>query len=133
MELPLFGGCYVGDEYNYVVLGQTNGLENDETEVLRIIKYDKDWKRVAYCPVAGINTVIPFNAGSLRMSEADGKLYIHTCHTMYKTSDGLNHQANMTFVLDEKIHAISIERMSSPHFLVKKSRLLTFTILLLDL
>lgn len=107
MELPLFGGCYVGDECNYVVLGQTNGEENDETEVLRIIKYDKDWEKRGSCSVAGINTVVPFNAGSLRMTEADGKLYIHTCHTMYKTSDGVNHQANMTFVLDENTMGIT--------------------------
>lgn len=35
------------------------------------------------------------------MTETAGKLYIHTCHEMYTSSDGLNHQANMTFVLDE--------------------------------
>ncbi len=35
------------------------------------------------------------------MAEAGGSLYIHTCHQMYKSMDGLRHQANMTFVVDE--------------------------------
>ena len=35
------------------------------------------------------------------MTETAGKLYIHTCHEMYTDSDGLNHQANMTFVINE--------------------------------
>lgn len=55
----------------------------------------------------GANTVIPFDAGSLRMTEYMGKLYIRTCHEMYKSSDGLNHQANMTFAVDENNMTVS--------------------------
>lgn len=38
--------------------------------------------------IYGANTQIPFEAGVLRMAEMDGKLYIHTCHQMYFSSDG---------------------------------------------
>ena len=48
------------------------------------------------------NTRVPFDAGSLRMTEADGLLYIHSCHEMYPANDGLNHQANMNVVIDEE-------------------------------
>lgn len=35
------------------------------------------------------------------MTESNGELWIRTCHTMYKTEDGYNHQANMTFRIRE--------------------------------
>ena len=38
LELPLYGGVYIDDDYNFVVVGQTNYEENDETEVFRIIR-----------------------------------------------------------------------------------------------
>ena len=36
------------------------------------------------------------------MTESDGYLFIRTSHTMYKSSDGYNHQANVTIQVDEK-------------------------------
>ncbi len=101
-ELELFGGFYSGKDANFFVFGQKNEKESDETEVLRIVKYNKNWERLGHASVKGANTYIPFDAGSLRMDETDGKLYIHTCHEMYAKGDGYHHQANMTFVLNEK-------------------------------
>lgn len=100
-ELKLFGGYYCGSEYNFLVYGQSNPEDNDSVEVMRVVKYSKAWKKLGSKSIYGENTHIPFDAGSLRMTETAGKLYIHTCHKMYTSSDGLNHQANMTFVLDE--------------------------------
>ncbi len=102
MELPIFGGFYAGKTANYLVFGQKNEQESDECEVVRIVRYDQQWNRTASCSIKGANTYIPFDAGSLRMTETDGKLYIHTCHEMYMSDDGLHHQANMTFVVDEE-------------------------------
>ena len=96
-----FGGFYSGAEYNYLVFGQVNEEESDETEVVRIVKYSKDWERLAHVSVKGANTYIPFDAGSLRMTETAGKLYVYTCHEMYESDDGYHHQANMTFVVKE--------------------------------
>lgn len=101
-ELEIFGGFYSGADYNYIVYGQANTEESDDKEVLRVVQYSKDWSRTASVPISCINTFVPFNAGSLRMTETDGKLYIHTCHSMYTSDDGLNHQANMTFVINEE-------------------------------
>ena len=100
-ELDLFGGFYSGKDYHYFVFGQINPTEDDAVEVMRIIKYSKDFKRIDSVSVKGANTYIPFSAGSLRMTESNGKLYIHTCHEMYTSSDGLHHQANMTYVINE--------------------------------
>lgn len=40
-ELPIFGGIYIGENYNYAVFGQMNKEESDECEVFRFVKYDK--------------------------------------------------------------------------------------------
>ena len=101
VELELFGGFYSGSDANYLVFGNKNLSESDTSEVLRVVKYSKDWNRISSCSVKGANTYIPFDAGSLRMTETNGRLYIHTCHEMYATDDGLHHQANMTFVVKE--------------------------------
>ncbi len=101
MELPLFGGYYSGADYNFLVFGQENLNEDDSVEVMRIVKYDKAWNRISSQSVYGANTIKPFEAGSLRMTETQGMLYIHTCHQMYMSADGLNHQANMTYIIDE--------------------------------
>ncbi len=96
LELPRFGGFFDGRDYYYVVTGQENPEENDSTEVIRITQYDRDWKPVNRSSLRGANTIIPFTAGSLRMAEAGDYLYVRTCHQMYESDDGLNHQANLT-------------------------------------
>lgn len=100
-ELPLFGGYYSGEKYNYLVFGQSNPKESKKKEVIRVVKYDKNWKRLGDCKIKGANTYTPFNAGGLSMTETAGKLYIHTCHTMFASDDGYHHQANCTFVVNE--------------------------------
>ena len=101
-ELPIFGGFFNGKTHNYLVFGKKNENESDETEVMRVVKYSKDWKRLSSYSLFGANTYIPFDAGSLRMTETDGKLYIHTCHEMYaEEDDTVHHQANMTYVIDQ--------------------------------
>ncbi|MDD7428764.1 MAG: hypothetical protein SOU50_03045 [Oscillospiraceae bacterium] len=101
MELPIFGGFFAGEKYNFIVFGQQNLKDSDQTEVVRVVKYTKGMKKISGKSFYGCNTYIPFDAGSLRMDEENGVLYIHTCHEMYKTSDGLHHQSNMDFFLRE--------------------------------
>ena len=100
-ELSFFAGFYSGKTYNFLVFAQANESESDNTEVLRVVRYDKKWKRNGAAHISNVNTYCPVEAGSLRMTENNGILYIHTCHEMYKSSDGLNHQANMTFEVKE--------------------------------
>ena len=99
LELPLWGGFFAGEDYNFVIFGQENPEENDSAEVIRVVKYAKDWRRLGQASLYGANTTIPFDAGSLRMDEYNGYLYVRTSHEMYASGDGLNHQANLTFSL----------------------------------
>ena len=100
MELPIFGGFYVGENYNFLVTGQTNTEENNDKAIIAVTRFAKDFKSSQTKILNGRNTTVPFDAGSCRMTEAQGKLYIHTCHEMYTSSDGYNHQANMSYVLN---------------------------------
>ena len=100
-ELPIYCGYFSGKNNNYIVFGQNNKGEKDSAEIVRIVKYSKSWSKISDCKIYGSNTFEPFEAGSLRMIELDGKLYVYTCHTMYADSNKLNHQANMLFTVDE--------------------------------
>ena len=100
MELGLFGGAYIGEKYNYLFFGDENREESNTAEVLRVVRYTKDWERVCNCSLYGANTVVPFDAGTLRADEHDGNLYVRTAHTMYTFMDGLNHQANLSLIVD---------------------------------
>ena len=101
IELEKFCGFFAGSSAYYMVFGQDNEQESDSREVLRVVKYDKNWKQLSALSLKGNNTRRPVHAGSLRMAEADGILYIFTCHEMYASDDGVNHQANMTFAVRE--------------------------------
>ena len=110
LELPIFGGVFIGAKYNFVVCGQTNPKYSDSVEVLKVVKYNKSWTRLGGKALKGKNTYVPFEAGSLSMDESGGRLMIHTCHKMYPSErDGLNHQANMTFFIDEDSMAVRYE------------------------
>lgn len=99
--LPLFGGFYCGEKYNFIVFGQANPTESDSTEVIRIVKYSKSWQELDSLSVFGANTSTPFVAGSMHFAESGDILYIYTCHEIYKSArDGRNHQANMLIALN---------------------------------
>ena len=98
-ELPRWGGFFAGQNYNFFIFGQNNPDESDSVEVIRIVKYDKSWNRLGQASVYGSNTKVPFKSGSVRCAESGGMLYIHTCHEMYKHTDGKNHQANMSIAV----------------------------------
>ena len=99
-ELPVFGAFYDSGNNYYVLSGQENPKQNDSLEVFRITKYDKNWNKIKSCGLYGANTTVPFDAGSARMTHSGDHLLVRTCHKMYKSSDGNNHQANVTIEVD---------------------------------
>lgn len=100
-ELPLTGGFYVSGEFRFVVYGKLNDKQDDSVEVMRIVKYNRDWDRVASCSLYGENTSEPFAAGNLRFVEHGDTLYIRTSHKMY---DG--HQSNLQVAVDMSVMEI---------------------------
>lgn len=101
LDLPLFGGFFAGSQYNFVVSTQDNLQESDSVEIMRVVKYSKDWQRLGQTSIYAENSHSPISFGTLRFTESNGVLYIHTCHTMYKDKNGINHQSNLTFAIEE--------------------------------
>ena len=99
-ELPIFGAFYDSGNNYYVLSGQENPKQNDSLEVFRITEYDKNWNKIKSCGLYGANTTVPFDAGSARMTHSGDHLLVRTCHEMYKSSDGNNHQSNVTIEVD---------------------------------
>ena len=83
LELPAWGGVYIADDNYFVLLGKNNTKKKKNMTEFRIIKYDKNWKKLGSKDIMNVNTAIPFDAGSCRFEEMDGELYVRTCHKMY--------------------------------------------------
>lgn len=99
-NLPIFGGFYATKDNYYVVTGQINKDEDNDLEVYRITKYDKKWNKIKSTGLKNCNTTYPFEAGSCRIDVSGKYMIIRTCHEMYKSNDGYNHQANVTIQVD---------------------------------
>lgn len=99
-ELPLFGAFYSGDKYNYIAYGQGNPNQINRREVIRIVKYNKNFTRVGSVSVYGGEsyTILPFSGSGGRMAEKGNELVYHTTRTRYKTEDGLNHESQLTII-----------------------------------
>lgn len=98
-ELPIWGGFYDDGTYFYLVFGQENLEEDDEAEVIRVVKYDKNWNRLGAAMINDANIVSPIAGGTIDMDVQDGLLYIRTARTMYKIYDGRNHQSACTLII----------------------------------
>lgn len=95
-ELPIFGGFYESDDSYFLAFGQKNLLEDDSTEVIRVVRYDKAWNRIGAASLYGEKTRMPFAYGSLRMTHSGDILYIRTCHEKYQGADGYYPQSSLT-------------------------------------
>ncbi len=98
--LPDFGGFFAGSDGYYLVFGKEDPDEILDQEVLRVVKYNKNWGFVSSVGLNGLNSVKNFDAGSLRMAETNGILFLHSSHKMF-TNGGYQHQSNMTLGIRE--------------------------------
>ena len=100
VELDFCAGFYEGEEAYYLAFGQDNMEENDGKEVYRVVRYDKNWNRLAAASVTGGEsyTTQPYRATShVAMAEENGTLILHASRQRYLTpKDGLRHQSNIT-------------------------------------
>ena len=100
-ELSGCWGFFAGETYNFLIFGQGNPNESDALEVIRVVKYSKDWKRLGQASIKDVNVKTPFYHGAVRCAEAGGELFIHTARAMYRSENGLCHQSNLTFIVNE--------------------------------
>lgn len=114
-ELPMFGGFYEGADYFYLAFGQKNPDDDTELEVLRIVKYTKDWNRVGSCSIYGAKSREIFRGGSLSMAECNGYLTVHTCRVMYGPGDEAGHQSSMYFLIRTSDMELVRDESAFPH------------------
>ncbi|MCC8044697.1 MAG: leucine-rich repeat domain-containing protein [Clostridiales bacterium] len=107
MELSLWGGFYAGKDAYYLVEGQNNTEEDDNAEVIRVIKYDTKWERIGAASITsnpdlfGGEVRYPFNSGCVEFTETNGNLYIVTGHQGYvDASVGQGHQGFLMIKVD---------------------------------
>lgn len=98
VELNKYSAFYEGDDYFFLLFAGSNPNEDDSAEVLRLVKYDKNWNRLSSAVISDVYAV---SAGShATMVEWNGNILIHCSRTMYKAADGLNHQSNLHVSVD---------------------------------
>ena len=101
-ELPIFGAYYSGETYNYLVYGQQGSSEG--TEIYRVVKYDKEFNRLAALsvPYEDCYTAIPFNAGNVSVAENGNQMIVYTSRLR---PDG--HQSNIALRINTDSMTIS--------------------------
>ncbi len=105
VKLPYteWGGFFQGEDgYYYVAVGQKNTEEDNKKTVFSILKLDTDFKEVGRCNITGgeCSTITPYAVGFARMTMDGTTLIVHTDRERYTTKDGLNHQSNLTFMIN---------------------------------
>ena len=98
LELPIWGGIFLGKYNNYVVCGQAyDSDKEDGGEVYRIIRYDKKFNRVNSLSLSGKETYTarPFDAGNVSIDENEGELTVYTSRNRL---DG--HQSNIAIQIN---------------------------------
>lgn len=87
-ELTKFGGFYSGTNYNYFVFGQDNPAHDNKREVIRIVKYTKNWQRAGVISVTNCNTEVPFYLCNTSFAENGNMLIIRCGHKTYDGKQG---------------------------------------------
>lgn len=100
-ELPLFGAFYETETNYYILTGQNNVKQDNNKEVYRITKYDKNFKRISSCGITGgkTKTFNPLDP-TARITHKGKYLYINTAQTEYADSHGFNHQCSICLRVD---------------------------------
>ena len=96
------GGFYKGADAYYlafIIWDQTD--DRTDGDGLLIRKYDRNWNPVAEGSIITEETYRITRAGNLRMTEYDGRLYIHTSNKGYVDSGGTHHQSSGTYIFNE--------------------------------
>lgn len=113
VDLPdhtYWGGFYHGpDGNNYVAIGYGNPKESAKKTVVKVIKYNKNWKKGKTALIkgkmkndnSGIKTPFRFGSSSFSMS-SDGTLYMAMSRIMFVSRDGIAHQSGDSFAINTK-------------------------------
>ena len=101
-ETEWMGGFFRGEDAYYlafIIWDHSDGSE--DLDGLQVKKYDKNWNFIAEGSIYGAALYRVSSWGNLRMTEFEGKIYIHTSNEGYVDSDGQHHQSSGTYIFNE--------------------------------
>ncbi|MEG1998227.1 MAG: hypothetical protein RR051_07265, partial [Clostridiales bacterium] len=108
-EKSIYGGFYKAPDGNcYLAVGYKNTKEDPSKVVVEVLKLDGSYNQVGKASALGgskdttLGIKIPFEAATPDMVLVGDALYLHMARIMFKSEDGLSHQANITFEIDTK-------------------------------
>ncbi len=108
-ELDIWGGFYEGKDAYYLITGKDNKAEDDHAEIIRVVRYDKNWNRIGAASITGNPDMFggevryPFDVGCVNTAEVNGSLYIVTGHEGYVDPEyNQGHQGFLMVQVDEK-------------------------------
>jgi len=115
-ELPIFGGFLEGEEYNYIAFGQANEKHSDSLPIIKIVAYDKEFKKVKDITINDCKTSIPFDACNVSMTENDDYLILHTARSQYE-ENGMRPQTQLTVIIDKESWSVvnSLDKFQPNH------------------
>lgn len=108
VALPTFGGIYYGEQYTYILSGNA---EEDPIGKIALQQYDKNWnflKKAVYEDGANLRKTI--DSGSSSFAERGNLLYVYTCTRQPNKGDGVEHQGNLGFVVEQDTLTITLDR-----------------------
>ncbi len=106
-ELPIFGAFYNGKDYNYIAFGEENQAENNAKKVIKIVAYDKTFKKVKEYSVNNCATTVPFDASGCEITENDKYIILHTARSQYKDEYKESPQTQLTVIIDKKTSRVT--------------------------
>lgn len=108
-EFGTFGGFFSGEKYNFIVFGSsTNPEKNPDGEVLRIVKYNKKFKKLGSVSISAkdADAQSAIWSGCARFAENGDTLVLHTARKKFN-----GHQANLTITINtDKMKVTSIDK-----------------------
>lgn len=107
--IPMQGWPLLGDVHAaangdfYVLVGRDNPRERADLDVVAVRRYNSAWKLQGTALLKGDASQLlegirtPFRAAAPDMHLEGNRLIVHLSRLMFRSSDGLNHQSNLTF------------------------------------
>ena len=115
----VWGGYFHSEKgQHYVAIGYNNAEQSNSKAVIKVIKYNEDWKKTGMANIPGSvsnqypGVSSPFASGNVSFDEYQNTLYMMTSRTTFKTSDGASHQSNIAFAIDTRSMKAAADNVS---------------------
>ncbi len=115
----VWGGYFHSERgQHYVAIGFNNAEQSAAKPVIKVIKYNENWKKIGMANIPGgvsnqyqgVST--PFASGNVSFAEYQNTLYMMTSRTTFATSDGASHQSNIGFAIDTRNMQVRADNVS---------------------